>query len=508
MFSTDTQHMIGGINRRDFLRLAGLLPLSAVAPRWTQSLSAPGPQKNVIVVVFDAFSAYNISLYGYQRETTPNLARLAKRAIRYRNHYAGSNFTTSGTASLLTGTLPWTHRALQPNGKVADAVVSHNIFSVFDDYYRAAYTQNGWAFTLLRQFQPAIDQLVPIEKFFLGSYDYLIETLFRNDDDIAFVSWARNIKLQGGYSYSLFLSQLYAAIQNRKTAGLQPLFPRGLPDFLLDQAIDWTGNLALTIPQPFFGYFHFLPPHDPYDTSLQFYNWFENDDYEALKKPVDVFATDPSSNEHLKRLRRDYDEYVRYVDEEFGRLYQALEKSGLLENSWLILTSDHGEMFERGMWGHGSDALYQPLVRVPLLIFEPGREAGMDVRQPTSAVDLLPTLAHLTAHTIPDWTEGMILPPYAVNQPGHSRGVYAVKATANDPHAPLTHASTMLVRGRYKLLYYFGYSERGVSELIKLFDVQADPEELVDLSSSNKVVAAKMLSELKSRISEIDAPYR
>ena len=100
--------MKSAINRRDFLKLAGLLPLSAAAPGFAKLITRPQQAKgqNVIVVVFDAFSAYNISLYGYQRDTTPNLARLARRAIVYHNHLAGSNFTTSGTASLLTGTLP------------------------------------------------------------------------------------------------------------------------------------------------------------------------------------------------------------------------------------------------------------------------------------------------------------------------------------------------------------------------------------------------------------------
>ena len=132
----------------------------------------------MIVVVFDAFSAFNISLYGYQRETTPNLARLAKRAIVYHNHYAGSNFTTSGTASLLTGTLPWTHRACSPRTRVAEPFMHQNIFSVFQDYYRLAYTHNGWANILLEQFERQMDELVPWKSLFLGSYDAFVESLF------------------------------------------------------------------------------------------------------------------------------------------------------------------------------------------------------------------------------------------------------------------------------------------------------------------------------------------
>ncbi len=192
MFSPGTRYMSGRINRRDFLKLTGLLPLSMAVPAVTRvitrSEATQTRAQNVIVVVFDAFSAYNISLYGYQRETTPNLARLAKKAIVYHDHFAGSNFTTSGTASLLTGTLPWTHRAIRPDGQVAAPFVTRNIFGAFQDYYRLAYTHNGWAYTLLRQMQRETDELIPREKLLLSSYDNFIESLFRNDDDIASVS--------------------------------------------------------------------------------------------------------------------------------------------------------------------------------------------------------------------------------------------------------------------------------------------------------------------------------
>ena len=129
------------ITRRDFLKLAGLLPISVAAPRLANSLPSgqqTGNPQNVIIVVFDAFSARNISMYGYQRATTPNLARLAERAIVYHNHYAGGNFTAPGTASLLTGALPWTHRSFHHAGRVDKAFVTDNFFTAFDTYYRLA----------------------------------------------------------------------------------------------------------------------------------------------------------------------------------------------------------------------------------------------------------------------------------------------------------------------------------------------------------------------------------
>ena len=114
-------------------------------------------------------------------------------------------------------------------------------------------------------------------------------------------------------------------------------------------------------------------------------------------------------------------------------------------------------------------------------------------------MDVLPTLAHVTGHPIPDWTEGLILPPYAPISPDPNRSIYVVRAAKNDQEAPLSRASTVLVKGRYKLLYFFGYREHGIDELIKLYDVEADPEELVDLSASRKDVASELLRELKAK---------
>jgi glucan phosphoethanolaminetransferase (alkaline phosphatase superfamily) len=112
--------MASAIPRRDFLKLAGLLPLSLAAPRWAHGLVGANAQPNVIFLLFDALSACDLSLYGYARNTMPNLARWAERAIVYHNHYAAGNFTSSGTASLLTGThldADWRlqgHRGLYP----------------------------------------------------------------------------------------------------------------------------------------------------------------------------------------------------------------------------------------------------------------------------------------------------------------------------------------------------------------------------------------------------------
>jgi arylsulfatase A-like enzyme len=504
------------ISRRDFLKMSGLAQLGLASPRLARSLAglrAPNPAaKNIIVLVFDALSGLNLALDGYARETAPNLTRLAKRAIVYHNHFAASNFTSSGTASLLTGTLPWTHRAIEDRGTVAGELIDHNIFRAFPDYYRTAFTHNSWVQILLDQFHRAIDDLVPRDKMYLETYDELIHTIFYRDDDIADVSWTRDMKLADGYSYSLFLSRFYKIVRDASIASLESRFPRGVPmnaskdAFLLEQSVNWLDDHMKVIPEPFLGYFHFLPPHAPYRTSQEFYGRFAFDGLNPVRKPLDELGTRDAERAMLES-RTEYDEFILYADKAFGSMYESLERSGLLENSWLLVTSDHGEMFERGLIGHGNATLYQPVIRIPLLIFEPGRETAMNIYTPTSAVDVLPTLAHVTGHPIPQWVEGSVLPPYSTALAETTPGVYAMEARKSHQYLPLTRATISLVKEQYKVIYYFGYAELGMRDVVKMYDIQADPEELADLSSSQPDVTSRLLAELKQSMAEADRPY-
>lgn len=502
-----------GMSRRDFLKLAGMASLGVMIPPSFQQLGQQSGKKNVLVIVFDALSAYNISLFGYDRNTMPNLAKLSERATVFHNHFAGGNYTTPGTASLLTGTLPWTHRAIRFNGKVKEDFAGKSIFHAFGDYHRIAYSHNTLVNTLFNQFIGDINTYIPQEELFLFN-DGFIREFLHNDEDTATVGWARTIKRTEGFSYSLFLSQLYEAYRDNKVEDVAKLYPYGLPNvnndnfFILDQGIDSLAERLTSLPQPFFGYFHFLPPHFPYKPNQDFAGAFSNDSYQPLDKPENIF-TEGKSYDFLKKWRAYYDEFILNVDNEFARLFDKLESSGVLDDTWLVFTSDHGELFERGMWAHSTPTFYQPVIRVPLLIFEPGKQTGQEVHTPTSAIDLMPTLLHVTGHDIPDWAEGAVLPPYAsVIRPAGNQGVFAVQARYNETDLPLTEVSVMQVRDNYKLVYYQGYEQLGAeSESFQLFDIQADPDELTDLSQSKRETASDMLNIIKTRLNEKNEPY-
>jgi arylsulfatase A-like enzyme len=509
--------MTSPFSRRDFLKAAGMFPLGmSLAPllqRAGPTRSAAGNGTNVLVVVFDAFSGLHLPFLGYGRETTPNINSLLERAIVYHNHHAGGNFTTPGTATLLTGVLPWTHRAFQLNGTVTESFEHRTLFNAFAGHHRVAYSHNPLVNTLFKQFKSDIDNFVPQTRLFLTA-DPLVHSVLGADEDIADVGWTRTMKKgEDGFAYSLFLSELYKTYIHAKVEGIAQYYPRGIPSirgdnfFLLEDAIDWLESEITRLPEPFAGYIHFMPPHAPCTTHEDFYRAFAGDGFVVPAKPWSPFSGD-STEAELERQRTAYDEYILYLDREFKRLFDYLDNAGMLSNTWVVFTSDHGELFERGTRGHISPMLYQPVVRVPLMIFEPGRTSRLDVHAPTSAIDVLPTLLQVSGEPPADWTEGRILPPFSTEEPNPERELFALHAKANDPEKAITHATAILVRGRYKVMNYFGYPELGVGvERVELYDLQSDPDELHDIYGQQTELGNDLLGVLKAKLREVNAPY-
>ena len=507
--------MTTSLSRREFLKLAGLFSAGAALPGYLRPslLNNTANQQNVLIIVFDAWSARNISLYGYARRTMPNLERLAEKAIVYHNHSAGGHFTTPGTASLLTGTTPWTHRAFKHNDTVDPSRVQHNLFNAFPSYHRVSYTHNPLANTILEQFISDIDEHTPWQNLYLES-DPLISEIFKNDQDVALVGWRRGMKrlAREGHSYTLYLSKIVQYLRLRQVAQIAPQFPRGIPRytdlglnfFTLEQGLDWTQQLVSVLPQPFLGYFHFLPPHDPYFTRHEFIDAFLNDGIEPREKPLHPLDQGVAKSRMIERHRW-YDEFILYVDAEFARLHAQLEASGQLENTWIVLTADHGEMFERGILGHVPPVFHAPIMHIPLMIFPPGQSEHVDVYEHTSAIDLLPTLLQITGQEIPGWAEGLVLPPFAATIPQAGREIPTIQVEGYHPDGSIHQATAVLQQGDFKIMWYLGYPALGASgEYIELYNLAADPEEIRNLYPQEKDRADAMLTVLRAKLDALN----
>ncbi len=495
------------LDRREFIKLASFLPLSVYAASPSR-LSQDANAKNVFIILFDTLSALNISLYGYQRKTMPNLARFAERANVYHNHFSSGNFTTPGTASLFTGVYPWTHRAIRYDERVIPEFNDKNIFALFDQYYRLAYSHNPLVNTFFSQFSDSLELHKRRQDLYLGGN--IGPQVFANDYDIASLSWGQVIKQQTDHATnSLFLSELYARYQDNSIEAEAAGFPRGVPNiegdnyFVIEDAIDWVQQTLTSLPKPYLYYFHLLPPHVPYNTRQEFVDAFADGLY-WKRKPNHLF-TAYHTPRFTHQRRQEYDEFILYVDAEFGRLVDWMEANHVFDDTWVVFTSDHGEMFERGILLHEKPVLFQPVIRVPLLISAPGQTSRQDVYAPTSVVDLLPTLLHMNGMATPSWLEGQLLPPY--RQPEVGRDIYALEARKNVSSQPLTRATAMIVRWPYKLVHYWGHPELDGQQLYELYDLENDPEELENLYAPGDPLSQQLAEALQQQIDEADQPY-
>ena len=140
---------------------------------------------NILILVFDTLSAKHMSLYGYRRQTTPNIVEFSKRATVFHQHYSAGNFTIPGTASLLTGTYPWKHRGFHLNGTTEKSFVKKNVFSIFDPSFQTlAASHNPLVMGLLEQFRGYIDHFTTVRGLNLFSYPFS-DLVFENDYIVA-----------------------------------------------------------------------------------------------------------------------------------------------------------------------------------------------------------------------------------------------------------------------------------------------------------------------------------
>jgi len=140
-----------------------------------------------------------------------------------------------------------------------------------------------------------------------------------------------------------------------------------------------------------------------------------------------------------------YDEYIANVDAEFGLLLDRLEASGILDHSYFVVTSDHGELFERGENGHNTFLLYDSVIHIPLLISAPGQSERRDIDSLTSNIDILPTLLNIAGKEIPSSLEGQLLPGFGGKEDA-SRSIFAVEAKTNSAFGPLKRATITLMK--------------------------------------------------------------
>ncbi len=191
------------------------------------------------------------------------------------------------------------------------------------------------------------------------------------------------------------------------------------------------------------------------------------EDYRASFCYDDYF----DSEESVRRAIAGYFGLVSYVDELIGKILDVWEETGLAATTRVMYTSDHGDnLGARGLWGKST--LYEEVAGVPLILAGPGVPVGERIDVPVSHVDCFPTIVETAGVAFAGVTDG---------HPGTSllelaRGARPERTVLSEYHGMGSTTGAFAIRaGRYKYVHYVKYPPQ-------LFDLEADPEEMVDLA--------------------------
>ncbi|HYC56556.1 MAG TPA: sulfatase [Candidatus Binatia bacterium] len=191
-----------------------------------------------------------------------------------------------------------------------------------------------------------------------------------------------NVNHGFGRGFDLYIEDKSADIMN----------PEGHVESTFASGLKW---LARNLDRPFFLFLHTFQVHTPYAPPPAYQALYENNP----DIPV----------EEGRVAARLYDQEIRYVDDQLRSLFEGLEKLGLADSTFVIVTSDHGEaFFEHGYSIHGAE-INEEVARVPFLVVGPGVAAGKRVKLPVAHIDIAPTIAHLFDVPFPQAQRGRSL---------------------------------------------------------------------------------------------------
>jgi len=315
----------------------------------------PGQVPNILLIVLDTVRADRLSLYGYGRDTTPNLARLADQGVRFDRARASAPWTLPSHASLFTAR--WPHELdVERLGRLDTTCTTLAEFLGARGYATAGFVANqfycGHESGLARGFDSYEDFPVNApEVLRASSLGWLLSRVAA--------------RLGGELGWWL----------SGDAAGTVTLdFTRKDARAINREFLDWLSTHGET---PFFAFLNYFDAHDPYLTPRGATSRCaavpkSRTDFAMLRdwQKLDKHALSPRD---IQLARDGYDNCIASLDHELGRLIGELESRGVLEQTLLILTADHGEQFgEHGDFGHGF-SLYEPEIHVPLVVVFPGR---------------------------------------------------------------------------------------------------------------------------------------
>ncbi|MBN2340312.1 MAG: sulfatase [Deltaproteobacteria bacterium] len=295
---------------------------------------------NVILLIIDAMNVSHMSAYGYHRNTTPNLSKLATKGMVFTNYISNSSWTRPSFTSIITGLTKKGHGV-----ELKNRDVRMDITTLAEHFRLAGYRTAGLT---------------------------------------------GNPLTRGVWGYN----QGYQVYEDTHT--MERAFP---PDgWLTERAIDWIKSVK---QEPFFLKIFFTAPHAPYrpvNSAKHFVTRLKTG--QVVEYPFREYKTPLNKDDHEMTVAA-YDDEVRYTDIQIGRLMKTLKEIGVSQKTAIVVTADHGEMLgEHNCYTHAYH-MWEETLRVPFVMYLPWQKSGgVYSDELFTHVDIMPTL--LDVASIPD----------------------------------------------------------------------------------------------------------
>ena len=416
--------------------------------------SEPHRRPNVVLVVVDTLRADRLGCYGNRRGLTPAIDALAAHGAVFRRAYAQSSWTIPSVGSIMTSRMPFEHGAILQSTPLQE------------------------------------DNVTVAEALRDGGYE-----------TAAFVANPL-LTVLGGFSQGF---DVFDVPTRTNPTG----FPFARAGIVNSRVADWVAKRARNRQaRPFFLYVHYMEPHPPYgrtDKLRRLLGGRPVPDLGALSQAYLLSRTYRLTAQQIDDVKDVYDAEVAQVDDGIAWLVRALTRLGILDDTVIVVTADHGEeLLDHGGTSHGQ-TLYDEVVHVPLVIAAPGEQGVVD-DDTVALVDVAPTILDFAGIPAPAEYEGHSLadelrrrgPIEALWQrvAGHFRepGVALSHLAGQGEHPEPASAQRAVIRGFLKAIAVGPDAPR-------YYDLDADPHEKTPatLAAGERAALDRLLEDLRQR---------
>ena len=471
-FGSKAPESAGGTSSWPTMAAAAIVLITIVLASVSQSMATKLPGRdaesrdlpNIVLILVDALRPDHLGAYGYDRETSPTLDRLADEGVVFENAYSHGNRTILAMPALFTSIYTPFHGAVGFRDNVRPLPQKHTTMT--EMLRDAGYTTVGLMSNVYLKRPFGMTQgFDKVEEFNAVRFRFTVYRL---------------LKVAG-----LVQPPPYAA----ETAPHAPV--------VTDAAIDWMNRVDES--RPFFLYVHYMDVHHEYRPPQNYQDMFDSspesaavDSRQLFLKTANLVAVSRNirlPEVELTRLVDLYDACIRFTDDEMGRLVEAIKDLPSDRETIVIFTSDHGDEFG----AHGSlyhtNFVIEELIRVPLVMWSTGDRIGPRRVEPmVRHLDLLPTVAHKLGLDVPRGAEGSSLLPLM-----DGTGEVEIRET--------------LAKGDFSMgLRYDDWKIMYVdsTDAYYLYDLSEDPDGFVDVSQRYPDVFLEMRTRIDEYISRAD----